>query len=62
MGSITAETVLELSPKVKALLEQEHEYTAGAFNPMPSVFERAEGCKLWVSHSRANIHVADEPC
>lgn len=48
MGSLQQDVALAVSQKVKDLLQQELEYCVGGFDPMPSFFERAEGCKLWV--------------
>ncbi|OAQ67799.1 acetylornithine aminotransferase [Pochonia chlamydosporia 170] len=46
MGSNTMKS-LTLSQKTSHLLDQEMSYSAGGFQPVPAMFERAQGSKLW---------------
>ncbi|OAP64557.1 hypothetical protein AYL99_00529 [Fonsecaea erecta] len=47
VATSTERQPLELSPKTLALLQQERQYVAGGFEPVPVFFSRAQGSKLW---------------
>ena len=45
-------TKLALSEKTQELIELEHKYSAGGFQPLPAFFVEGKGAKLWVRESK----------